>query len=355
MGSTWWPSRDTGPPWPLALLWSLLSGPLVLESLRAAVLSPSDELGALSWEVWDVFFWAIHTWSLGRPCCCGVCLWETPSIHTLWRGSWNLVKRARSPSAPRSGLSVRPKPTAFALPCAVWSSVRRPPGPAPGRQVSPGLCAPRDPPRAGLLPRLQSQASHPRESQGWFFPSKPLSFDVKDHVYVENILFILEGLREHAHKLWSPHPCRSRSFMLLARQSAHLPCGVEEGEPKISFSRSLPATSPRSRRDSGLILDSLIPNEVPHPDPTGPRLPFPGVEVFQSQGQRDAPGGEPWTAASLSEAGPRPARCLMSLQGQRYSSRADCVSSERVYLTNSGCTKSLCQPPSTANCEALLL
>ena len=138
------------------------------------------------------------------------------------------------------------------------------------------------------------------------------------------------------------------AFKHFARQSAHLPCRVEEGEPKISCFRDLPATPLKSTWDSGVILDSLIPNQVPHPDPKGPQLPFSGVEVFQGQGQRDASGQEPWTAASLSEAGPRPARCLMSLQGQRSSSRADCVSSEHVYLTNSGCTKSPCQPRSTA-------
>ena len=200
------------------------------------------------------------TWSLGRPCCWGLCPWETPSIHTLSRGSWNLVKRARSPSTPDSGLSVRPEPTAFA--CAVWSSVRRLPEPAPGRRCPPRVCE-RPPSRAGLLLRLQSQASHPRESQGWFFPSKPPSSDVKDPVFVGNILFILEGLSEHAHKLWSPHPCRSRSFMLssvFACQHAHLPRGVEEGEAKISFFRNLPATPPRSTQQSGLSLDSLTPN-----------------------------------------------------------------------------------------------
>lgn len=166
MGSTWWPSRDTGPPWPLALLRSLLSGPLVLESLRAAVLSPSDELGALSWEVWDVFFWAIHTWSLGRPCCCGVCLWETPSIHTLWRGSWNLVKRARSPSAPHSGLSVCPKPTAFALPCAVWSSVRQTGVPRP-------VCAERPPLRRGCCRAFSLKLLTRRKAKGGSFLQNP--------------------------------------------------------------------------------------------------------------------------------------------------------------------------------------
>ena len=57
----WWPSPGRGAPFALAPLQSLLSGLLVLESLRAAVLSPSTELGALSWEVWYVFFWTVRT------------------------------------------------------------------------------------------------------------------------------------------------------------------------------------------------------------------------------------------------------------------------------------------------------
>lgn len=69
------------------------------------------------------------------------------------------------------------------------------------------------------------------------------------------------------------------AFKRFARQSARLPCGVEEGEPKISCFRDLPTTPLKSTWDSGLILDSLILT------PRGPSFHFPESRCSKVRGR----------------------------------------------------------------------
>lgn len=74
-------------------------------------------------------------------------------------------------------------------------------------------------------------------------------------MYVYNILFIWEGLREPARKLWSPHPRRSRSFLLssILHVRVHVcPVGWRKENPRfrvLGTSPQLPS-NPRGTQDS---------------------------------------------------------------------------------------------------------